>query len=308
MTTTQVIPSESKQQVVEGLKTIKGNIILTSSASGVAEAYLYEYKKQCDVNKIVTVTEVNEIHSQKNLLDESDLLFYIEISLSLNLCNQLLQREKQEKALQCMKADLQRKCEQFKFSMERAYNKNYHMGIYLNPILDYIKGKYDWEWLIANFDRLISNADKIQRCMYQYIKPTSIVTGPSRVILSAYDRDLFKNDSYGNFQVINLTRQTNYQQLKEEAMMILYHLYPILWRHHNMIERVLGRVELEQSYIDGKFSYETFITGLHSFYEAYHCIEASGCFISEDEFLSVIQDYISNSKDNEQKKKSKLYI
>lgn len=94
MTTPQEISLKSKQQVVEELKTIKGNIILTSSVSGVAEAYLYEYKKQWDVNKIITVTEINEIHSQKSLLDESDLLFYIEISLALNLCNQLLQREK----------------------------------------------------------------------------------------------------------------------------------------------------------------------------------------------------------------------
>ncbi len=306
MTTKQEIPSESKQQVINELKNTRKNIILTSSVSGVAEAYLYEYKKQCGKNKIVTITEVHEIHSQKRLLDELDLSFYIESSLALNLCKQLLQKEEQEESLRYMKIDLQRRCEQFRFSMENSYNKNYYKGIYLNPILNSIKEKFEWEWLIANFDRPISNVDKIQKCMYQYMN--SKETRPSRVIVSAYDRDLAKNDSHGNFQVINLTHQKNYQQLKEEAIMMLYHLYPILWRHHNMIENTLNRFELQQSYATGEYTYKEFVTGLRRFYEAYHCIEASGCFISEDEFLGVIQDYIRNSKNNEQKKKSKLYI
>lgn len=301
MTSKQEIPSESKQQVVEELKNKKQDIILTSSVSGIAESYLYEYKKQIDMNKIVTLTEVHEVHSQKEVLNETDLSFYIESSLALNLCKQLLQKGNQDALLLSMKTQLHQNCEHFKYSMERICS-DYHNGMYLNLVLNKFLEKYEWEWLIANFDKPIANAEKIQKCMYQYMDR------PTRAIVSAHDKNLAQNNSYGKFRVMNLTYQKSYQHLKEEAMMILYHLYPILWRHHDMIEKVLNRFELEQSYLTGEYSYEAFMTGLRKFYEAYHCIESSGCFISENEFLLVIQDYIIDSKNMEQKKKSKLYI
>ena len=306
MTTKQEIPSESKQQVINELKNTRKNIILTSSAFGIAESYLYEYKEQCGASKIVTVTELSEIHSQKKVLDETDLLFYIESILALNLCEQLLQRGMQEDSLQYMKTQLQQNCNKFKFSMGRICNKNYHKGIYLDPILNTIEGKYEWEWLIANFDRPIANAKTIQKSIYQYIQE-----GPPRVILSAYDRQLNETDHYDIFQVLNLSNQKSYEQLQKEAMMMLYHLYPILWGHHEVIERVLNRLELQQRYTKGEYSYEAFMTGLQKFYEAYHCIEASGCFISEEEFFVAIQDYIhhyTGEISQDQKKKSKLYI
>lgn len=305
MKTTQEIPSESIQQTLDSLKNQKNNIILTNTVFGIAEAYLYEYKKQCDENKIVTITEVHEIHSQKRLLDELDLSFYIESSLALNLCEQLMRRNVQIEELGIIRTKMQSNCERFQVSMEKDYKSNYQKGIYLNPILDYIKGKYEWEWVIANFDKPIQNADRIQKCMDQYIR---LEKGPSRVILSAYDRDLIEKTSYKNFHVMNLCNEINYQRLKEEAIMMLHYLYPILWRHHEVIERILNRPELQQSYMAGEYTYEAFMNGLRNFYNAYHCVESSGCFISEDEFCSIIQDYISNSKNNKQKKKSKLYI
>lgn len=308
MTTKQEIPSESIQQIIDILQKQKNNIILTNSVFGVAEAYLYEYKKQSDVNKIVTITEVHEIHSQKRLLDELDLSFYIESSLALNLCEQLMRRNVQIEELEIIRAKMQNNCERFQVGMEKDYKSNYQKGIYLNPILDYIKGKYDWEWLIANVDKPIQNADRIQKCMNQYIR---LEKGPSRVILSAYDRDLIEKKFYKNFHVLNLEDKINYQRLKEEAIAMLYYLYPILWRHHSIIEKVLNHIELQEAYTMGEYTYEVFMNGLRKFYNAYHCVESSGCFISEDEFLSIIKDYINNEihmNTLEQKKKSKLYI
>ncbi len=301
--------TQSVQQVLNELKNKKENMILTSSAFGVAEAYLYAYKKQCNLDhKIVTITEIYEVNTQKKGLDELDLSFYIESSLALNLSEQLLKRNLKDETLRIIRTKMQRNCERFQVGMERDYKTKYQQGMYLNPILDYIKSNFEWEWLIANFDRPIVEASKIQSCIHQYVNG---LRGPSRMIVSAYDPKVIGEESYGSFQIMNLSSKKEYQQLLQEAMLMLYHLYPILWRHHQMIYRVLNHPIFQQSYINGEYTYDNFMRGLRKFYDAHHCIDASGCFISDEEYLCIIQDYIKNSiSENieEQKKKSKLYI
>lgn len=260
--------SKSTQQVLNELKNKNGDLILTGSPSGVAESYLYSYKKQCNKEKIVTITEVYEVQSQKGILNEMDYLFYIESSLVLNLCEQLLKRNIEEETLRMTRSQMQKNCERFQVGMQRNYKSKYQKGIYLEPILNYIQNKYEWEWLIANFDRPIANADLIQTCMYEFTKD-----GPSKTIISAYDSSLEQKKEHNSFHIINLSGQKSYQRLKEEAMLILYHLYPILWSHHQTIYRVLSNSELQQCYSNGEYSYEVFINGLRRFYEAYHCID-----------------------------------
>lgn len=308
----QEIPSESRQQVISELKNTKENIILTSPIFEIPEAYMNAYKKQCDSSTIITLTEMGEVRTQIGIYDKIDLQIYIELSLAIDLCDQLSKKEMNNEELERMKMNLKGKLVNFLMGIDRNCRNTYYECRFLNPIFNYFwDEKYNWEWLIMNYDKPISDAKEMQEYMYQFM--AQFKRELSRTILSAYDDCLKEKDNYHGFKVIHFLETINYEQIKQEVFMILHYLYPDLRRHIKIIERTLNSSELQQLYIENGYTPSVFIKGIQMFFEAYHCIDSVACFISFEEHLSVIQDYINKcSEENKmvelKKKKSKLYI
>lgn len=312
MKTQNEIPTESRQQVISKLKNIKENIILTSPIFGVPEAYLNAYKKQSTSSTIRILTEMHEIRTQIGIRNQIDLQFYIELSLAIALCEQLIIKESGNEKLESMRIHLKTKMDQFLVGMEHDNRDTYYKGCILKPIITYLKDKeYKWEWIVMNYDKPILEAKAIQECMYQFM--IQFEEGPSHIIISAYDDCLKGQEAYHGFRVINFPETINYEQLRQEACMILHYLYPNLQRHRNIIERVLNSTELQQLYIKKEYTPTIFMKGIREFYYAYYSIDSIACFISFEEHLSAIQDYMNRcAKASElmqsEKKKSKLYI
>lgn len=285
---------------------------MTSPILGIPEAYINAYKEQSNSNKIMVLTEIHEIRTQIGIRDKIDLQIYIELSLAIALCEQILKKELSNERLEKMKIALKRELSNFLVGMDHSYRSTYYEGCFLKSVFtNFIHEKYEWEWLIMNYDKPISDAKEMQECMYQVM--TQMKEKPSRTILSAYDDCLKEQENYHGFRVIQFSETINYEQIKQEAFMILHYLYPNLKRHIKIIERTLNSSELQQLYINNGYTPSVFIKGIQMFFEAYHCIDSVACFISFEDHLSVIQDYINKcSEENKmvelKKKKSQLYI
>lgn len=298
--TKQEIPLESRQQVVEELKKIKSNIILTSPILGIPESYLYTYKETCP-NEFITLTEMQEIHAQTIIQDAQDLSFYFETRLALDLCKQLLQRNIENSKLRVSKDILEQNCTDFLVSMDKSYQKDYQIGQILESFLKQIDNK--WEWLILDFDKPIKNASEIQKCMHQFMH-----LGPSKVILSAHDPALESKKKHHGFHIVQISKAIQYEQIQQEAINILHHVYGN-WKHLYTIKKAIEHSFLKEVYEENNCQPEDFMAGIKEFYEAYQNIDAIDCQMEETELIFYIRDYILNhiNKKN-QKKKSKLYI
>lgn len=308
MRTENEIPSESRQQVISKLKSIKENVILTSPFYGVPEAYINAYKQQENQNKLMVLMEMHEIRTQIWIRDKIDLQIYMELSLAVSLCEQLQEKDLNNEQSKELLRILKRELSSFLVGMDHSYRDTYYEGCFLNPVFALIQNQYEWNWLITNYDKPISDAEELQKCMYQFM--TQMTKKPSHIILSAYDDCLKHQESYHEFKVIHLSEIVNYEQLKQEACMILHYLYPNLKRHKKIIEHTLNSLELQQLYTEKEYTPSIFMTGIRDFYEAYHCVDSVACFISSEEYLSEIQYYMDrcNQIHGQEKKKSKLYI
>lgn len=306
MTTNNEIPSESEQQVIDQLKNTKENIILTSSIFGLPEAYLKEYMKQSSANTIITITEMKEMHPQLMWQFTS----YMESVLVLDFCRQLQDRKMKITQLKKIEKNILHNQTAFMMGKQPAgHKKNQEL---LDGIFEIVENLYDWEWIILNYDKPMLNSEIIQKGMYDNMTSGQMKHGPMRVLLSAYDEQL-KNVTTWNdqFQVITIPEKITYEQVYNEALTILYNLYPKLYAYKDKIKHALTCLELKKIFDQENLSASIFMEGIRKFYEAYSCICTSGCLLTDIEIIVLIQDYIERVM-NEQKhikiKKPKLYI
>ena len=308
MKTNNEIPSESRQQVIEELKNTRRNVILTSNIFGLPEAYLQEYIKKNNHSKIITLTEMHEVHPQILLQYAS----YLESSLTLDLCSQLQKKGFHSSRLEKIQQTVTNNQSAFMIGYRPMKQKKYQTSNLLREVLDMMGPDYDWEWVILNYDKKVSNAEMVQKTMYQYMPGECVNNGPSRVILSAYDKDLYeKNEWNGVFQVITLPDMITYEQMIQECMIVLKNLYPMLQKYTNKVQNVLRSLELSRLYHQEDISASIFMDGIRRFYDTYSCFCASGYLMTNAEMIIDIQEYIQRALEDRSQddiKKPKLYI
>ena len=333
------IPSESRQRVVQQLKSINGNVILTCPILGIAEGCLEEYQKQSGNNKVITMMEMQEFQTQivlenkflkKYQMEQKnmslmDYSFYVEVLLALDLCIKLraeklrlcdgMTRNRKMmilKFLENQQTELLKKKKSFMLGFSQDYRNDYNQYSYLKSILDVIGDAYDWEWIILDFDRPIENAKEIQQAMYLFMKPE--YPCPSRIFISAYDENLRSIQRQSDFHIFHLNYQNSYRVVQQGAYRMLYHSFPRLVEQECIIKSAISSPALQQLYIEANFPIDDFMKGIEKFYNAYSCFYnwKNGCILSEIECFSAIYNYINeclNHKNNFSKvKKSKLYI
>ncbi len=305
MTTNNGIPSESRQQVINKLKSTKHNIILTSSIFGLSESYLKEYSKQDNTNKIITLTEMHEIHSQ--IIPQFSS--YLETTIALDLCKQLKERGIEIPQLDKMIHYIKHSQNLAIIGNKPVGQKRYQTSTIMEKILNMVPKNYQWEWVILNYDNPIANAEMIQQKMFAYMEMKNQF---SRILFSAYDERLKNCENWNQqFQIITLPDTIPYEEVQKEALMILNYLYPMLQKKEAMIRRILENVELQHIYEQNHISASIFMEGIQRFYEAYSCICSTGYLLSDIEAISRIREYIntvSAEKKHEKVKKPKLYI
>ena len=308
MTTNNEIPSESRQQVIDQLKNTKNNIILTSNIFGLPEAYLQEYKKQSSPSKLITLTEVHEIHQQ--ILPKFSS--YVESSLTLDLCKQLLERGFDSERLEQIYKIVKQNQTAAIMGNRQVKEKRYQTSTLLQEILDMICGSYEWEWMVLNYDKPMVNAELIQKTMYYYMSHDGQIYGSSRVIMSAYDKELQgKHKWKDEFDIILLPDSISYEQIQQECMLVLHNLYPKLQKYEEKIARILKCLELRNVYEQNNMNASIFMDGMRKFYDAYSCFCANGYLMTDTEMIVYIQEYTQRALEDRNQddiKKPKLYI
>lgn len=330
--TKQEIPSESRQQVVNELNNIKGNVILTGSVLGLPEAYLNEYKKENN-QKIVIVTEpkiqavLSSKESQQKLeqicTHALDTSFYIESKLVQNLCEQFIdsklqdtrwikeEKEKRIKYLRNLQTKVIKSQRDFFLSSNQNANTHYDKNMYFKRLKQIMEEYCIWEWEIMQIDKPIEEAEMLQKCMFDIINLDADLR-PSRVLLTAYDAKIQSRKKWNQFTILKLEDSTDYYQIVQESLLILSNLYPQLQEDvlQNNIRIALNSPALQQLYMIKNYPTNAFMRGIQEFYNV--------CSRNNDEYrlnelkcfsllYACIQKNIEDSPE-EQKKKSKLYI
>ncbi len=330
MTAKQTVPLESLQQVINETDR---NMILTSSILGLPETYIYEYKRE-NKDKIIAITKMHEMRTQITLaqkadyeklkgikMDELDTLFYIESELVKNLCDQLIdsklkntewsQSKKQKRIayIKELREYIIKNQQNFYLALNQQYRSQYEKYIYLEHLKQIMEENYDWQWGIMNIDQPIENAERLQKCIKEIIRRRQLK--PSRVLLTAYDPTIQSATKKGSFRILKLNEKMNYSQLVEQALLILYHLYPRLRNkafQYN-IKKAITSPALQLLYDMKNNPTVEFMDGIRDFYEL--CNGGEVIRLTELKCFSRLYDCIQqrmNGTIDEDNKKPKLYL